>query len=108
MPELTSVQRIAQHVTALPNRQLKAALLAWLTHEQPDIDDLANTLAEEQAALEAVDAALEKPAFKDRSSLMSEADMIAASLEAHEEYLQTSEGYSQTEMEAWVEELTSS
>lgn len=105
MLESTSVQRITRYVTALPEQQLKAAMLAWLTHEQPSIDDLANTLAQEQAALEAVDAAFKKPAFRDLFPLMSEVDMIAASLKAHEEYMQSDEGFSQTEMESWVEEL---
>ena len=107
MLESTSTQKIARYVTALPERQLKAAMLVWLTHEQPSIDDLADTLAKEQAAFEAADAAFEKPAFRELFPLMSEADMIAASLQAHEEYLKTGEGHTQTEMEAWVEELAS-
>jgi len=105
MLESTPVQRITRYITALPEQQLKAAMLVWLTHEHPSIDDLANTLAQEQAALEAANVAFEKPAFRYLFPLMSEADMIAASLKAHEAYLQTGEGYSQTEMEAWVEEL---
>ena len=83
-------------------------MLVWLTHEQPSIDDLADTLAQEQAALDAADAAFEKPAFRELFPQMSEADMIAASLQAHEEYLQTGEGHSQSEMESWVEELATS
>jgi hypothetical protein len=83
-------------------------MLAWLTHEQPSIDGLADTLAQEQAALEAVDAAFEKPAFSELFPSMSEADMIAANLQAHEEYMQTGEGYTQLEMESWVEEIAAS
>ena len=83
-------------------------MLIWLAHEQPSIDDLADTLAQEQATLEAADAAFEKPAFRELFPPMSEADMIAASLKAHEEYVQTGEGYTQSEMESWVEELAAS
>jgi hypothetical protein len=101
----TSTQRIAHYVTALPEQQLKAAMLVWLTHEQPSIDDLADTLAQEQAALEVVDAAFEESAFRELFPPMSEAEMVAASLQAHEEHMRTGEGYTQSEMESWVEEL---
>ncbi|NEP19558.1 MAG: hypothetical protein F6J97_22140 [Leptolyngbya sp. SIO4C1] len=82
-------------------------MLVWLTHDNATLDDLAETLAQEQAAIAAADAAFESEDFTAAYLPMTESEMIAGSLQAHDEYLQIGEGYSQPEIETWVEGLAS-
>jgi hypothetical protein len=105
MIETTATQRIAQYVAALPEKQLKAAMLVWLTHDNASIDDLAETLAQEQATVEDIDALYETPEARKLFPAMTEEEMLAGSIEAYEEYKRTGIAYTQDQMEAWAKDL---
>lgn len=114
MTTTAAAQRIALYLTALPGERVKAAMQAWSAQADTSIEDLAESLAresvaQEQAAIAAADAAAEEPAFKAKFPSMTEAEMVTASREAYSEHLSNGEkGYTQSEMEHWVATLQTS
>lgn len=114
MTSTTTAQKIALYITALPGERIKAAMQAWSAQADTSIEDLVESLAnesieQERTAIEIADAAVESPTFKARFPSMTEAEMVAASKEAHAEHVANGrKGYTQSEMESWVATLQTS
>jgi len=97
-------QELAALLQDLPAEKVKTAVLKWLGTEKGDIGDLKQNLSlepesnQEQMIYGAIDTNLDFTA-------LTEEEMITQSLEALNEYQQSSHGVSQQAMENWAASL---
>ena len=102
MRENTNIRHeLAVRIHDLPAEQIKQAVLKWLDTEG-NLWDLEQTLVQETNQPQMVYGSIDD----DNNFVpLNEAEMVAQSLEALDEFQQTGKSISQKTMESWVENL---